>query len=356
MNTPTRRTVLKGAGLAALATPLILRRNAWAQGKTIQMGIWGGVQGEYIRKTVIPPFEQEFGCRVLVEEGVTLSQLARMRATKDDPKYTVMFIDPLGIEIAKRENLIAPLPVASMSNLSNVYPRFILEDGFGVAFGVTAAGLFYNPAATSAPTSYADLWNPKYKKRLSMIGVRNTPSTFLVIAAAAVATGKPLKEAQYNVEAAWPKLAELKPNVLNLFESNAAAVFVAQGEADIGAIEYSQYIYPYTAKGASVDMAFPKEGGFAGHNCQVLVKNGPNGDIGAAFMNRMLDTKVQAGLAEVGLSAPSVGGITFAPELAKMLPYPIEKVEAMGLFTPDAANINANRSAWIEKLNQIFVS
>jgi putative spermidine/putrescine transport system substrate-binding protein len=267
-----------------------------------------------------------------------------------------MFIDPLGIEIAKREGLIAPLPKASMSNLETVYPRFVLEDGYGVAFGVTAAGLFYNPATGPTPTSYADLWNPKYKKRLSMIGVRNTPSTFLVIAAAGVASGKPLKEAQYNVDAAWPKLAELKPNVLNMFESNAAAVFVAQGEADIGAIEYSQYIYPYTAKGASVDMVFPKEGAFAGHNCQVLVKNGPNPDIAAAFMNRMLDRKVQAGLAEVGLAAPSVSGIIFAPELAKMLPYPIERVEGMGLFTPDAANINANRSAWIEKLNQIFVA
>ena len=353
---PTRRSVVQAGALGLLAAPMILRRNAWAQGKTIQMGIWGGVQGEYIRKNVIPPFEQEFGCKVLVEEAVTLSQLARMRATKDDPKYSIMFIDPLGIEIAKRESLIAPLPKTAMPNLETVYPRFILEDGYGVAFGVTAAGLFYNPTATKAPVSYADLWDPKYKKRLSMIGVRNTPSTFLVIAAAAVATGKPLKEAQYMVDAAWPKLAELKPNVLNMFESNAAAVFVAQGEADIGAIEYSQYIYPYTAKGAPVDMAFPKEGAFAGHNCQVMVKNGPHPDITAAFMNRMLDRKVQAGLAAVGLSAPSVSGIEFPPELAKMLPYPIEKVESMGLFTPDAANINANRSAWIEKLNQIFVA
>jgi len=350
-----RRRLLQATALG-LAAPMILRRGAWAQGKTIQMGIWGGVQGDYIRKVVIPPFEKELGCKVLVEEGVTLSQIARMRATKEDPKYTVMFIDPLGIEISKREGLIAPLPKDGMPNLANVYPRFILEGGYGVAFGVTAAGMFYNPKTTTAPTSYADMWNPKYKKRLSLIGVRNTPSAFVVIAAAALATGKPLQEAQYLTDAAWPKLAELKPNVLNLFESNAAAVFVSQGEADIGAIDYSQYIYPYTAKGADVDMAFPKEGAFAGHNCQVFVKNGPNPEIATAFMNRMLDRNVQKGLAEVGLAAPSVDGITFAPEIAKMLPYPISKVEQMGLFTPDAANINANRSTWIEKLNQIFVS
>ena len=346
-----RRTVIGGI----LAAPAVIG-TARGQSRTMQMGIWGGLQGDYVRKNVVPAFEAQHNCKVLLEEGVTLSQIARLRATKDAPKYSAMFIDPLGIELAKREGLIAPLPVAAMPNMATVYPRYVLDGGYGVAFGVTAAALFYNPGKVQAPASYAELWKPQYAKRLSIIGVRNTPSAFLVIAAAAVATGKPLAEAQYLTDAAWPKLAELKPNIVNLFESNAAAVFVSQGEADIGAIEYSQYIYPYTAKGAAVDMAFPAEGAFAGHNCQVLVKNGPHPELAAAFMDRMLDRGVQKGLSEAGLSAPSVEGITFAPEVAKMLPYPLARVTEMGLFTPDAANINANRSAWIEKLNQIFVA
>ena len=346
-----RRTLLTGL----LAAPAFIG-SAKAETRIMQMGIWGGLQGEYVRKTVVPPFEAEHNCKVLLEEGVTLSQIARLRATKDAPKYSVMFIDPLGIELAKREGLIEALPKDAIPNLATTFPRYVLEGGYGVAFGVTAAAMFFNPGKVKAPTSYADLWDPALKKRVTIIGVRNTPSAFLVIAAAAVATGKPLAEAQYLTDAAWPKLAELKPNVANLFESNIAATYVSQGEADIGAIDYSQYIYPYTAKGAPVDMAFPKEGAFAGHNCMVRVKNGPHPDLAAAFMNRMLDRIVQKGLSEAGLSAPSVEGITFAPEVAKMLPYPLSKVEQMGLFNPDAANINANRSAWIEKLNQIFVS
>ena len=346
-----RRTVVAGL----LAAPAFIG-SARAQARTMQMGIWGGLQGEYVRKSVVPAFEAQNNCKVLLEEGVTLSQIARLRATKEAPKYSIMFIDPLGIELAKREGLIEALPKDAIPNMANVFPRYVLEGGYGVAFGVTAAALFYNPTKVKAPTSYADLWDPSLKKRVTIIGVRNTPSAFLVIAAAAVATGKPLAEAQYLTDAAWPKLAELKPNVGNLFESNIAATYVSQGEADIGAIDYSQYIYPYTAKGAPVDMAFPKEGAFAGHNCMVRVKNGPHGELAAAFMNRMLERDVQKGLSEAGLSAPSVEGISFAPEVAKMLPYPLSKVEEMGLFTPDAANINANRSQWIEKLNQIFVS
>ena len=87
-----------------------------------------------------------------------------------------------------------------------------------------------------------------------------TPSVFTVIAAAAVATGKPFKEAQYLADAAWPKLEALKPNILNLYSTDDAALLVSQGQGVIGGPEYSKYVYPYKLKGASIDMCFPKEG------------------------------------------------------------------------------------------------
>src|SRR5947209_18308637 len=99
-----RRSLLAGAALA----PSVFVRGAWSQGKQIQIGIWGGTQGEFIRKTVIPQFEKDLGCKVLAEEGATLGQIARLRATKAAPRYTVMFVDDLGVEIAKREGLIDP--------------------------------------------------------------------------------------------------------------------------------------------------------------------------------------------------------------------------------------------------------
>ena len=353
----TRRGLVKAAAATAIAAPLVHVRNAWAQDKQIQIGIWGGPQGEFIRKNVLPAFERDFGCKVFAEEGTTLGQISRLRATKDNPKYTVMFVDDLGVEIAKREGLIDPLPKARMPNLAKVFPRFVYNDGYGVALAVSTAGLFYNPNATKAPASYGDIWDPRFRKRVSLVSTKNTPSVFVVIATAALVTGKPFQEAQYLADAAWPKLAELKPNILNLYESNNAAVYVAQGEGDIGGIEFSKYVYPYMLQGAPIDMAFPKEGAFAGVNCQVLVKGGPNGDLGAEFMNRMLDPKVQQPLAEFAIAAPPIEGVTFEkPEIAKLLAYPLSKMDEMGLFSPDWAYVNGVRSAWIERLNQIFVA
>jgi putative spermidine/putrescine transport system substrate-binding protein len=354
----SRRAFVKvgTAAAATLAAPNFFVRNSWAAGKSIQIGIWGGAQGEFIRKSVLPAFEREFDCKIEAQQGSTLGQIGLLRASKDAPKFTVMFVDDLGVEIAKREGLIEALPVDKIPNLAKVYPRFIYQDGFGVGLAVSSAGIFYNPTATKPLESYADLWSPRFARKISLVGTKTTPSVFTVIAAAAVATGKPYKEAQYLADEAWPKLKELKSNVLNLYSTDDAALLVAQGQGALGGPEYSKYVYPYKLKGASIDMCFPKEGAFAGVNCQVLVKNAPNTDLGAAFMNRMLDASVQQGLAEAALAAPAIGGLSFRPEIAGLLAYPDTRMDELGLFSPDWAHINAVRSDWIEKLNQIFIA
>jgi putative spermidine/putrescine transport system substrate-binding protein len=351
-----RRRLLKisALGAGALATPAFFVRNSWAQGKSIQIGIWGGAQGEFVRKTVLPAFEKEFDCKVNAQQGSTLGQIALLRASKDAPKFTVMFVDDLGVEIAKREGLIDPLPKDHMPNLAKVYPRFIYNDGYGVGLAVSSAGLFYNPKATKPLESYAELWDARFAGKVALVTPKTTPSVFTVIAAAAIATGKPYKEAQYLADKAWPKLMELKPNVFKLYDTDDESLLVSQGEGAIGGPEYSKYVYPYKLKGASIEMCFPKEGAFAGVNCQILVKNAPNADLGAEFMNRMISAEVQQGLAEAALAAPSISGLTFKAPISDLLAYPDTKMDALGLFSPDWAYVNSVRSTWVEKTNQIF--
>ena len=49
-------------------------------------------------------------CKVYTTQGVTLEQIALMRATRNNPKYSVMFVDDIGVELAKKEGLIEQLP------------------------------------------------------------------------------------------------------------------------------------------------------------------------------------------------------------------------------------------------------
>jgi putative spermidine/putrescine transport system substrate-binding protein len=350
----SRRRVLEiGAG-TALSLPFV--RRGWAQGKSIQVGIYNGPQGEFFRKEVMPKFEADYGCKVFADGGVTLGQISRLRATRDSPKYSVMLMDDIGVEVAKRENLIAPLDPAKIPNLAKVIPRFVVFDSHAAGFNISTGGIAYNPTVMKPPKSYTELWEPRFKKRFSIVSAETTQGVFMVIAAAAVATGKSYQEAQYLSDAAWPALEKLKPNVVSVFGDNQAQQFIIQGDADVAAITYSKTIYPYKVKKAPIDMTIPIEGAFAAVNCVTLVKNGPEPELAHAFIDRVLDPAVQKPLAELTNAAPAISGLTIDPALKDVVPYPESRMDELKLFGGDWVYLNTQRAAWTEKFNRIFLS
>src|SRR3954462_16006443 len=125
-----RRTILAGTA-AALAAPFIVSGRAGAAERSITVGIYTAQQGEYVRKNIIPSFEADHNCKVYTTQGVTLEQIALMRATRNNPKYSVMFIDDIGVDLAKKEGLIEELPADQIPNMQRVLQRFIFNGGHG---------------------------------------------------------------------------------------------------------------------------------------------------------------------------------------------------------------------------------
>ncbi len=355
MTQAIRRRAFLGSA-AALAAPLILGRRAGAAERSITVGIYTAQQGEHVRKQIIPPFEAAHDCKVYTTQGVTLEQIALLRTTRSNPKYSVMFMDDIGVDLAKKEGLIEHLPVDRIPNMGQVLKRFIFNDGYGAGFAMSSVGLVYNSATGKPLASYGELWDERFRKRFLMTSPKSTQSTHLLIAAVAVQTGKPYAEAQYQIEDAWPKMAELKPNVLSIFENASTVMQVAQGQADLAGLSFSKSVYPYTVKGAPIDMCFPREGAFAGINCLTLVKGAPEPELGLAFINWMLDPGVQRGLAEATFAAPTISGLEFKPDVAKYMAYPESKMDEMAIFAPDYTFINPIRSRLLEKYNEVFGS
>ena len=348
----SRRTLL--AGGAALAMPTLAFRRASAADAQLHVGIYSSAQGNAMKKYLIPKFETDYKCRVVVLEGATLSNMAALRATQANPIYSAMCMDDVGITQAKAEGLLAPLTPADVPNLANVIPRFVLEGGYGVGFAVSSAGLFIATDRIKPFQTYEELWEPRFRKRYLMMSPQFTQSLFMLMVAAALATGKPLKEAQYVADQGWDKLAALKPNVLTFYTNESMVMQLPQGQADVGGMEYSKAITPYTSRGVPVAMTYPKEGAFTGINSVGLPKNAPNRELGCAFINRMLDAEVQAQLSEATVTAPSITGVKIKPELAQYLAYPAAKMEDMNLFTPDWSNVISKRPKWVEKYNETF--
>ncbi|HTG23882.1 MAG TPA: hypothetical protein VK681_27875, partial [Reyranella sp.] len=125
-----RRRLIAAAGLAS---PMFFVRNGWAAGKSMYVGTYTGVQGEYMRRQVIPKFESNLACKIFQTENVTLGNIGIMRTQKANPNYSVMMMDDVGVPIAKGEGLIDRLPKDKIPNLAKVFPSFVYNDGYGAA-------------------------------------------------------------------------------------------------------------------------------------------------------------------------------------------------------------------------------
>lgn len=331
-----RRNILKGAAAGLLSAPALMR-SASAQTKTLYVGLYASAQGKLMQAQVVPQFERDYQCKVVVNEGNTLPNIATLRATKDAPKFSVMCMDDLGVIQAKQEGLIEQLDPAKIPNLAKVMKRFVLFDRYGVGFAMSSAGIFYNPKVSKPIGSYAEIVDKKYRDSIIFCTPKFTESVLSLIAAAAVVTGKPFAQAQYEIDqSAWGFIKDLKPNIMTIYDQGAQVLMVAQDQAKLGVVEYSKEIYPHTAKGLPLDMCFPKEGAFTGISSITLVKGAPDSELGNAFINRVLDAGVQKTIALGTSNGATVSGLEFPPDAARFMAYPESKMDDMKLFTPDA--------------------
>jgi putative spermidine/putrescine transport system substrate-binding protein len=355
----TRRHVLKRGVttgtvmLASLSAPAVITP-ARAAECIIKVGMYSNPRTELIKATLIKRFEARHRVKFLIDEGLTTEQLARLRATRHNPVHTVMWMDDIGVNIAKKEGLIDQLPADKIPNLAQVSPQYVVEAGYGVGIDVSPIALTYSTKNfAEAPGSWAALWNPAYRGKIAVPTIAATHGVNLVVVAAALETGKPFQEAQYDSDAAFKKLAQLKPNLHSIYNKSALLVAaMQQGEVIMTGPYYGHNIWPYIEQGLPANHVIPAEGGFAGLSCQTLVHGGPYPDLGAEFINEMLDPEVQAMMSKKLSNTPVVQGLDLPPETLARVPYGPGK-EGL-LFVCDWEFINTMRAEWTERWNQAF--
>eukprot|EP01031_Cornospumella_fuschlensis_P045315 gene45315-55439_t len=97
----------------------------------------------------------------------------------------------------------------------------------------------------TAPTTWASLWDAKYASKIIIPSLQNTEGVWMLLAAAHLETGKPYKEAQYDIDAAFRKLKSLKPNLLNVYTNAPQAInLLEQGDLDDGR-HYAKWEDPF---------------------------------------------------------------------------------------------------------------
>jgi putative spermidine/putrescine transport system substrate-binding protein len=343
--TLSRRTVLQSAGVAAaiVSAPGILR----AQTKEIVIGCAASHTG-WMKDIVAPAFEKKHKAKILVEGTKSLVNLEKMQSNKAKPYLSVVQMDDPVMILAVEQGLLEPITTATVPNLAHLRKGAIHMDGMWANYVQPWAGIAYNKdKMPKGVASWSTMWEPALKGKVIIPSLQNTEGMWTLFAAAALATGKPLEAAQYEIDAAFDKLAALKPNLLSVYSVMTQSFnLLEQGEISLLSGNWSAYALPRKAKGAPIDLAAPKEGIFAMPSGICLVKGGPNKDLALAYINEMLGAELQAKLADDTFALPANTTVKAGPTLPEGVP----------VFGPDWAFVSKNRKAWIERFDKLMAA
>ena len=328
-------------GASLLACPAVLR----AQTADLVVGGAAGMAG-YMKEFVFPVIEKRQGIRVVFDGTRSLVNLEKMRADRAAPKMSVVLMDDPVMQLAWDDGLIARLTTAGVPNLGRIKPAAVHLDGAWANYQQPWAGIAYNTKAMPAGVaSYAALWEPANKGRVIVPSLQNTEGLWTLIAASHLETGKPFREAQYDADAGFKKLASLKPNVLTIYTNQPQAEnLLESGEAAMMSGQFSSYTLIRAAAGSPVGLAAPKEGVFAMPSGICKVKGGPNEAAADAFIDAYLGAEIQTILVARSFVLPTNPGAAIPPGFA----------QPGDPFVPDWGHVNKNRAAWIERWNQVM--
>ncbi|WP_127090498.1 extracellular solute-binding protein [Aquabacter cavernae] len=334
---PSRRTILK-AGIALtglVAAPSVLR----AQTKELVVG-GAASHKPWVESIVAPAFEKKYKCKIIFEGTKSLVNLEKMQKNKGSQYLSVVQMDDPVMILAVREGLLEPLTTAAVPNLADLVPGAVHMDGAWANYLQPWLGIAYANSMKAPPTSWADLFDPKYKGRIIIPSPQNTEGLPLIFAAAALAKGAPLAAGQKDVDAGFAKLATLKPNLLTIYTQMPQAYnLLEQGEALMIGPAMSSYASERKAAGAPISLAAPKEGVFAMPSGIAVVKGAPQAELAFAYVNELLSAPLQAEL--VG-PTNSLGANKATPKPAG-LPADLKVVQI------DWADVAAERTKWVSR-------
>lgn len=335
----SRRTTLKlGAGVLAggLAMPALVR----AATREIVIGGPAGA-AKYFNADLFPLIEKKLDIKILYEGTNSLTNFQKMQADRGSPKMSVVIMDDPVMLPAAADGLITPMSLTAVPNLGKLIAGAVQQNGMWANYQKPWAGIAYSTKRMPVPpTSWTELWEPKYAQKIIVPSLQNTEGLWTLLAAAHIETGKPFAEAQYEIDAAFRKLKSLKPNLLNVYTNAPQAInLLEQGEAWMIGGQFSAYTLIRKADGSPVDLVVPAGAGFSMPSGIAKVTGAPAPDLADAVIDTMLSPEVQTLLATKAFIAPTNPAAT----------TPAGFPDSASLFTPDWAFFAKERAGWIDR-------
>ena len=345
-----RRDFLKksaAAGAVAFAAPWVTTTARAAGELTVILN--QGLLAKLWIEELNPVFEKTTGAKLNVQQSVTANMLAMLKTQKDNPPDLMQFSEA-GVFLARDEGLLRQHKAANIPNWKHLRKEFNMADDFSAGMIDAMHTIFYNTnVVKSAPTAWADLWDPVNKGRIAIPPIGWNSGLRMIVSAAEIATGKPLAQAQYDYEAGIKHLAKLKQNNVVVYNGAPQALQMMQsGQVPLLPF-YVSFAAPLVAQGAPIypaaNLKEGKHGEIVGLNMPV---NARNVALAEAYVNLSLAKDFQSKIDSVLRARCAHVEVAPSADTLKLIGPPENTTYA------DWAFLSKNRPKITEMWNEIF--
>jgi putative spermidine/putrescine transport system substrate-binding protein len=345
----SRRRILRGAGgLSGLVVLGSAGVAAADSGDDLLVTVSGGTQEQFQRTVDFPGFEKATGGKVTGVSGLTMQNLAKLRAARGNPSIDVIAMDPPGAIPASRDGLLQKLDPDRIPNMKQLFPWAIPDTGDYVAVAGPYQLLAYNTQSMKAPPeSWLDLWKPEYKGRVIIPDITTSHGVLFIAIMSKIVTGD-----FYDTSGAtFKKLVSLKPNVLTYWTSHdQVSQLLNSAQAWLGPWISDRCLTQISVH-APIDLVVPaKEGAILKPTDVCIAKGTPHLKLAEAYVNFLLDATVQKVDAETIFNIPSNRNTKVAGAAAKYF-----DLASFNLLNVDWDKLADAQSAWTDQWNRDMV-
>jgi putative spermidine/putrescine transport system substrate-binding protein len=327
--------------LALLACGCLFAAAAARAGEPVlRVLAWPG----YADPDVVKAFEARYHAKVevtLVDSDEALWD--NMHAGRM-PQFDVLAANTAEIQRYTHEHMLAPLDLVQIPNTRRQFPRFqalssidgLTAGGnvYAIPFTYSSMGLIYDRKQIPvAPTSMAELWNPRYRGKVLDF---NSAQHNFSFAALALGYPDPFQLSPTQTRAIALKLIDLRRNLLTYYTlpEEATAFFVQHKVALMFGNYGTQQLAQLRRAGADVGYVIPAEGALAWLDCWAMTSAAANRPLALAWLNYMLEPDVSALLIQ-------------RQGLANTLtPSPESNINAHLVWTRPVADVQQREALW----------
>jgi spermidine/putrescine-binding protein len=271
---------------------------------TLSLLVWEG----YADTSFIQGFEATCKCKVVAAYMGSSDELVAKLRGGAASNYDVISPSSDVATMLTRSGLVAPLDLSKIPNYSQVSPTLTsmpLVKNAGQVYGVPLTWgpnplLYDKTAFAQMPTAWADLWDPKYKGKLSLWDDLSS----VYMAAQVLGFGKQDPTAIYNLsdaqlEQVKTKLIALKPNVRKLWTTGGELTNLFQNHEVIAAMGWPLVTNQLRKAGMPIEEEIPAEGTTGWIDLLMITSSSENKDLAYALLNYMISTRTQKQLSDV---------------------------------------------------------